>query len=158
VTGLSFNVYISDRADLCTILQMGSSPRDTSMFRLGSIAGAAPHTFPAGTYSYPSGSGSGSGGGTGGGTGGGGTGGGGMGTRNAVIARSSSNCIFDGYDQASTGSFTLNGAVAPDDTEIDGSFDITFDAVTQVGRFTGSFRAPVCPNAKDIPYTPVYCE
>src|SRR5262249_46394895 len=75
VTGQSFEVYISDRADLCTIMQMGSSPKDTSIFRLGSSAGMGPHTFPAGTYTYPSGPGSGSGGGNGGGgMGGGGTG------------------------------------------------------------------------------------
>jgi hypothetical protein len=159
VTGLSFEVYISDRADLCTIMQMGSSPKGTSIFRLGSSAGMAPHTFPAGAYTYPSGSGSGSGGGTGGGgMGGGGGGGAGMGTRDAVIMSSGSNCIFDGYNQASTGSFTINAPVAPDATEIDGTFDITFDAITQTGRFTGTFKAPVCPNATNVPQTPVYCE
>ena len=31
VTGTSFNVYISDRADLCTILQAGSSAKDITL-------------------------------------------------------------------------------------------------------------------------------
>jgi hypothetical protein len=159
VTGQSFEVYISDRADLCTVMQMGSSPKSASIFRFGSNAGAAPHTFPAGAYTYPSGSGIGSGGGTGGGMGGGtGGGGNGMGTRDAVIMSSSDGCIFDGYNQASTGSFTIAAAVAPDATEIDGSFAVTFDAVTQTGRFTGTFKAPVCPHATDVPQTPVFCE
>ncbi len=163
LTGLSFEVYISDRADLCTIMQMGASPKNTSIFRVGATAGSAPHTFPAGMYTYPSGSGSGSGGGNGGGgMGGGGTGGTGggtgMGTRDAVIMSSGDNCIFDGYNQASTGSFTITAPVPPDATEIDGTFDITFDVITQSGRFTGTFKAPVCPHATNVPETPVYCE
>lgn len=164
VTGQSFEIYISDRADLCSVMQMGASPMSASIFRIGASAGSTGHTFPAGSYTYPSGSGSGMGGGNGGGMGGGTGGGtdggtgGGMGTRDAVIMSSSGGCIFDGYDQASTGSFTLAAAVAPDATEIDGSFDITFDAVTQMGTFTGSFKAPVCPHATDVPQTPIYCE
>ena len=156
VTGQSFEVYLSDRANLCTILQMGSSPKNASIFRLGSSAGTAPHTFPAGAYTYPSGSGS--GGGMGGGGMGGGGGGNGMGTRDAVIMASGANCIFDGYNQASTGSFTIDAPVAPDATEIDGTFDITFDITTQMGRFTGTFKAPVCPHATNVPQTPAYCE
>jgi hypothetical protein len=160
VTGQSFEVYISDRANLCTIMQMGSSAKNTSIFRVGATAGAAPHTFPAGTYTYPSGPGSGGGGGNGNGGGGmGGGGGGAMGTRDAVIMSTADNCIYDGYNQASTGSFTINAPVAPDATVIDGTFDITFDVITEMGRFMGSFHAPVCPNATNIPETPtMYCE
>ncbi|HEX8951254.1 MAG TPA: hypothetical protein VF945_05390 [Polyangia bacterium] len=159
VTGQSFEVYLSDRADLCTIMQMGSSPKDTSIFRIGSSAGMAGHTFPAGAYTYPSGSGSGTGGGTGGGgSGGGGGGGNGMGTRDAVIMRSGANCIFDGYNQASAGSFTIDAAVPPNATEIDGTFDITFTVGGQMATFSGTFKAPVCPHATDVPETPIYCE
>jgi hypothetical protein len=159
VDGQSFEIYISDRANLCSILQMGSSAKDTSIFRIGASAGMAPHTFPAGTYTYPSGAGSGAGGGTGGGGMGGGTGGGtGMGTRDAVIMASGANCIYDGYNQASMGGFTITAPVAPDATVIDGTFDIQFDTALQTGRFMGSFHAPVCPHATNIPQTPVYCE
>lgn len=68
------------------------------------------------------------------------------------------DCIFDGYNQASTGSFTIAAPVAPNATEIDGSFDITFDVITESGRFTGTFKAPVCPRATNVPEKPVYCE
>lgn len=147
VNGQSFEVYISDRVDLCTIMQMGSSPKNTSIFRIGSTAGMTGHTFPAGMYTFPSG-----------GNGGGMGGGGGMGTTNAVIMRSGASCIFDGYDQASAGSFTIGAAVAPTATEIDGSFDITFTVGAQMATFNGTFKAPVCPNATNVPQTPVYCE
>ena len=161
VTGSSFNVYIADRADLCSVLQKGVSPSNTTFLAFGSTAGAAPHTFPAGAYTYPSGSGSGggTGGGMGGGTGGGtGGGGNGMGTRSALIATSDANCGLTGYNQASTGSFTLTAPVDTTAKTIDGSFDITFDVVTQTGEFKGTFSAAVCPNATDIPLNAVGCD
>src|ERR1700744_5481324 len=54
VTGQSFEIYISDRDDLCSVMQMGSSPKSASIFRIGASAGATGHTFPAGSYTYPS--------------------------------------------------------------------------------------------------------
>jgi hypothetical protein len=164
VTGTSFNVYIADRADLCTVLQAGASPKGTTFLAFGATAGMGPHTFPLGSYTYPSGSGSGggTGGGTGGGMGGGGAGsggtGGGMGTREALIATSDANCALTGYNQASTGSFTTKAAVDATAKTIDGTFDITFDVTTQKGTFTGTFSAAVCPNAKDIPLSAVACD
>jgi len=161
VTGTSFNVYIADRADLCAVLQKGASPSSTTFLAFGSTAGSGPHTFPAGSYTYPSGSGSGggtgggSGGGTGGGTGGGGNG---MGTRSALIATSDANCGLTGYNQASTGSFTTKAPVDATAKTIDGTFDITFDVTTQMGTFTGTFSAAVCPNATDIPLSAVACD
>ena len=168
VSGTSFNVYIGDRADLCSVLQKGASPSATTFLTFGSAAGMGPHTFPAGAYTYPSGAGSGggTGGGTGGGMGGGGNGGGGgtggggagMGTRTALIATSDPSCGLTGYNQASTGSFTLKAPVDTTAKTIDGSFDITFDVTTQKGTFTGTFSAAVCPNAKDIPLNAVACD
>jgi hypothetical protein len=162
VTGTSFHVYISDRADACKILQAGATPRSSSLFRIGSVAGAGPHTFPLGAYTFPSGGGSGTGGGTGGGGMGGGTGGGGgtgMGTRDAVIAAADASCQLTGYNQAASGSFTIKAPVDPaTTTSIDGSFDITFSVGAQMGELKGTFTAPVCPNAKDVPFSPVACQ
>ena len=148
----SFNVYIADRAGLCGILQAASSAKNTSFMRVGSVADT-PQSFPAGVYSYPSGPGSGGGKGTGP------VDGGIMGTRNAVIARSDDNCIFEGYDQASDGSFVLDGPVDATTTQLSGTFDVIFTVGAISGEIQGSFVAPVCPNATDITFVePMYCE
>ncbi len=164
VTGTSFNVYIADRADLCAVLQTGASPSGTTFLAFGAAAGMGPHTFPAGSYTYPSGSGS------GGGNGGGRAAatavapaadrrhGDGTGTHGALIATSDANCGLTGYNQASTGSFTTTAPVDTTAKTIDGTFDITFDVTTQKGTFTGTFSAAVCPNATDIPLSAVACD
>ncbi|MDB4967037.1 MAG: hypothetical protein JWN44_2726 [Myxococcales bacterium] len=154
VTPTSFSVYISDRADLCAILQAGGSAKSSSFLRFGAVAGAA-KVWPAAAYTYPS-----SGGGTGGGTGGGGGGGGaGTGMHNALIATADANCTLTGYTQASAGNFTTSGAVDPASaTTVDGTFDITFSVGAQSGQFKGTFKAPVCPGAKEIPLNTTNCK
>jgi hypothetical protein len=90
--------------------------------------------------------------------GGGGGGGAGMGTRNALIGTSASNCTVSGYTQASAGNFTLSAPVDATSKAVDGTFDITFSVGTQTGQFKGSFSAAVCPNAKDMVLSnPMYC-
>jgi hypothetical protein len=81
-----------------------------------------------------------------------------MGTRTALIATSDATCGLTGYNQASTGSFTIKAPVDTTAKTVDGSFDITFDVTTQKGTFTGTFTATVCPNAKDIPISAVACD
>src|SRR5437588_254044 len=39
VTASSVSVYLSDRADLCTILQAGGTPKTSTFFRFGVSAG-----------------------------------------------------------------------------------------------------------------------
>jgi len=186
--GSSFNVYLSDRADACAVLQAGATPKNGSFLRLGSSSGTTPHTFPAGSYSFAAvtvasggagtggsagsgGGGGGFGGRFGGGFGGGGFGGGGNnpdgGTGNgnaegmpsAVIASADGSCALSGYDQTTAGNFTIK---APVDTSkpatIEGTFDITFANMAVTGELKGTFSAPVCPNAKDIPLVPVACQ
>ena len=90
--------------------------------------------------------------------GGGGGGGTGTGTHNALIATADANCTLTGYNQASAGNFTITGAVDPATVKsVDGTFDITFTVGAQTGQFKGSFQAPVCPNAKEIPLNNVNC-
>ncbi|HEY2746887.1 MAG TPA: hypothetical protein VGL86_19825 [Polyangia bacterium] len=152
ITPTSFNVYIADRADLCSILQTGSSTKDTSFMRVGSTADA-PQGFPAGSYGFPSGAGSGNG------MGGGPVDAGVMGTRNAVIARSGDDCLFAGYDQAAYGGFVVDQPIDANSTVVTGNFDVTFEAGALDGEIQGSFVAPVCPNAVDLTFlAPSYCE
>lgn len=186
VNGSSFNVYLSDRADACAVLQAGATPKNGSFLRLGSSAGATPHTFPAGSYSFTpaattasgsggtggSGGSGGFGGRFGGGFGGGGFGGGGNnnpdggagngngnGMPSAVIASADGTCALSGYDQTTAGGFTLHAPVdTSKPTTIEGTFDITFANMAVTGELKGTFSAPVCPNAKDIPLVPVACQ
>jgi hypothetical protein len=152
-----FSIYISDRDDLCTVLQKGASPRNKSFFRIGSVADA-PQTFPIGGYAYPSGPGSGTGHGDGSGTGEGGPTYG-RGIRNAVIARTNDNCLLSGYNQAAWGDFALLSTVDASTTRIWGAFDIYFEVGVNSGEFIGDFVAPICPYATEIPFTaPAYCE
>jgi hypothetical protein len=155
VNTTSFSIYLSDRDDLCKVLQDQSSPKETRFLRFGSTSGM-PKTFASGSYTYPSGGGGGGGGG--GGSGGGGGAGDGMGTRHALIATTSANCAVAGYTQASAGSFTIDAAVDTTTSSVGGTFDITFTAGTITGTTKGSFTAPVCKGATEIPLTPVYCE
>jgi hypothetical protein len=82
-----------------------------------------------------------------------------MGTRDALIAAADDRCQLTGYDQAATGSFTIKAPVDPaTTTSVEGTFDITFAVGAMMGDFKGTFTAPVCPNAKDIPLSPVACD
>jgi hypothetical protein len=81
-----------------------------------------------------------------------------MGTRDALIANTNSNCMIAGYNQASAGQFTTTGSVDTTTTSIAGTFDITFTAGTISGDLKGDFTAPVCPKATEIPLTAIYCE
>jgi hypothetical protein len=63
-----------------------------------------------------------------------------------------------GYNQATTGNFTIKAPVDANAKVVEGTFDITFEVGAQKGEFTGSFSAPICPNATDMPLQPMYCE
>jgi hypothetical protein len=156
VGGAAFAVYISDRADLCAVLQASASAHDTAFLRLGATADA-PQGFPSGVYSYPSGPGSGAGDGTGQGRGG--VDGGITGTHHAVIARSDDRCVFEGYDQAAWGEFEIDAPVDATTTTISGRFDVTFGVGAVFGEIQGQFVAPVCPRATDVSFEwPLVCE
>jgi hypothetical protein len=71
-----------------------------------------------------------------------------------MIARSNVKCVFNGYDKPSAGNFTLSADVPAGATSISGTFDLTF-AIG--GKLTGTFTAPVCPNATEMPLTPSSC-
>jgi len=82
-----------------------------------------------------------------------------MGTRSALIAHLRRQLRADRLQPGVDRSFTTKAIV---DTNAKrpstGTFDITFDVVTQKGTFTGTFSAAVCPNAKDNPLTAVACD